>query len=350
MRSLIPLSTLALQIALISLSNAQAPAKGFGLTDSGFTQAEIVRKSTPRYPRAELLAGIEGWVVFSVIIDEQGNVKEPILIDSSGNRNFEMYAKMAARKVKYTPATQNGHSIASSDNELIINFKIRKKHQKAYKGFLSRYHDIHQNIISGELEAASYSIKELESKHTSNRYEIAWLHMLKSIYYQKIGDTGEYIKQLKGAVIYGNQGLPKSILSNALISLYYAQAKNNLIADAFKTSKLIDQLAENSTEKSKALEHKVQLEKAIFKHPQFSIRGSISTSEAPWIHNLYRRTIGIETLSGKLDRLEIRCSNKTQTINLNKEFSLFKLPSDWKNCTAFIYGESSSELILLEQL
>ncbi len=350
MRSLITLSTLALQIALIPLSNAQDPAIEIGGSGSEFTQAEIIRKSTPRYPRAELLAGIEGWVVFSVIIDEQGNVKEPILIDSSGNRNFEMNAKMAARKVKYTPATQNGNPIASSDNKLVINFDIRKKHQKAYKGFLSRYHDIHQDIINEELEGVPQSIKELESKHTSNRYEIAWLHMLKSIYQQKLGNTDEYIKQLKGAAIYGNQGLPKSILSNALISLYYAQAKNNLIADAFETAEHISQLAQDSTEKSKALQHKVQLEKAIIKHPQFSIKGSISTGEIPWIHNLYRRTIGIETVSGKLNRLEIRCSNKTQTVNLNREFSLFKLPSDWKNCTAFIYGESSSELTLLEQL
>lgn len=319
------------------------------ISNHRFNQAQITKKVQPLYPRFELNKRIDGWAMFSVVVDEDGNVVEPILIDSSGRRNFEVSAKKAVKKMKYKPATLNGTPVKSSDNKLKVSFVVATKDPGALPGFLSRYRKIRKNIIEGNLDEAPQAIKDLEDKHTKNRYETAWLHLLKSSYYYQIGNTEKYIRALKRVAWYQSEVLPKGVITSGLINLYNAQVNSSLIVDALETAERAERLVKTMPDLSKIIEHRNKLESELNKHPVLVTKGTLLANDQPWWHNLYRKTIGIETLKGKLDRIEFRCSNKIRSFDLNENSGSFNIPQSWKDCTVFLYGEKGAELELLEQ-
>ncbi len=312
-------------------------------------RAEITRRVTPNYPRAELSRGIEGWVILSVVVDEKGNVKEPIVIDSSGRRNFEIKAKNAVKRMKYKPAALNGTAIASSDNKLKVSFAIRTRRAGAHKGFLKRYRDIRQNLIDKNFEGLHNAIKQLETLHTRNQYELAMLNLLKSSYYYQTDDNEQYIDNLKRAVSYDSNVLARDIYNSSLVNLYNAQVKQGLIADAFATTVLIEAQIENKPELSSVIKHRDELKKTLEQHPLLSTTGNIQDSDTPWRHNLYRRNIGIETQSGQLSQIEFRCANKIRRFDISEKNQSWKIPETWQDCAAFVFGETGSQFELLEQ-
>lgn len=340
-----PYILLITQFFLIPVSHGEDQR----ISNYRFDKAEITKKIQAIYPVLELNRGIEGWVVFSVVVDELGNVVEPILIDSSGRRNFELSARKAVKRMKYKPATLNGEPVKSSDNKLKVSFAIASKKPGAYRGFLSRYREIRRNLMDGKLDEIPQAIENLEEQHTKNRYETAWLHLLKSSYYYQTGDVEKYIAALRRAVWYNTEALPKEIVSSALINLYRGQVNSNLIVDALETADRAEELVEKMPNLSSIIENGHKLEDELDKHPVLVTKGSIQASDQPWRHNLYRKTIGVELLNGKLDRIEFRCSNKIRSFELDENTGSFNIPQSWKDCTVFIYGEAGTKLALLEQ-
>lgn len=58
--------------------------------------AQANQRVAPRYPINQARNGQEGWVQLSFVIDEQGNVIDPFVVDSSGIKGFEKAALNAA--------------------------------------------------------------------------------------------------------------------------------------------------------------------------------------------------------------------------------------------------------------
>lgn len=320
------------------------------ISDYRLNRAEIIQRVTPNYPRTELNRGIEGWVILSVVVDEKGNVKEPIVIDSSGRRNFEIKAKNAVKRMKYKPAMLNGKAIESSDNKLKISFAIQASRVGAHKGFLSRYRDIRQNLIDKNFEGVEKAFQQLEDQHTRNQYELAMLNLLRSSYYYQMDDNKHYIQNLKRAVSYEDNVLAHDIYVSSLVNLYNAQVKQGLIADAFATSVLIEAQIENKPELNSVIEHRDELEKTLEQHSSLSTKGEIADSDTPWGHNLFRKNIAIETQSGQLNQIEFRCANKIRRFDIKEKNQSWKIPANWGDCTAFVSGEASTQFALLEQL
>lgn len=314
-----------------------------------FNRAEILKKSMPRYPRKELDKGIEGWAVYSVVVDENGKVTQPILIDSSGNKGFEIAAKRSVKKMLYKPATLNGNAIESSDNKLMVGFSIAASKVGAHKGFLRRYRDIRKKIMSNELEGVSEEIKRLEEQYTRNRYEMAWLHLLKSSYYYQIKDHAKYLSALKRAVSYESKNLPEDIYASSLVNLYNAQVQDQQIADALATAEKIEKLSQKMPKLNKIIQHRDDLILKLAEHSLLVTQATIDKDEEPWRHQLYRNTIGVELKKGKLSQVEFRCANKIRRFEINEDNQSWKIPKKWEDCTAFISGEKGSQFELLEQ-
>ncbi|MCV6620634.1 MAG: energy transducer TonB [Cellvibrionaceae bacterium] len=320
------------------------------ISDYRFERAKLITKSMPQYPRSELGKGIEGWAVFSVVVDKKGNVVEPILVDSSGRRNFEIKAKRAVKKFKYQPATLNGEAIESSDNKVYISFSIAWDKPGANKGFASRFRTIRDQILEGNINGAEEKIAKLASDYTRNRYEQAWLQVLKSSYYNAINDKQKYIKALKKAVAYSSEHLPSEIYASNIVNLYNAQIEQGKIKEAIATADKAKAFVSKVPKLAKIVEHKTEVISKLDSIPLFHSSGHIEDGKRQWSHSLLRKTMGIEVTKGKLEQIEFRCANKIRRFEINKNNQSWKIPDSWEDCTVFISGETDSEFELFEQL
>ena len=100
--------------------------EGTGVTASPAVPPRIIKSYQPSYPSAERNAGIEGTVVIRFLIDQNGNVEDVTLINSSGNANLDSAAVSAGYKWRFSPAKNNGGSPVRCYASIPITFKIRK--------------------------------------------------------------------------------------------------------------------------------------------------------------------------------------------------------------------------------
>lgn len=98
--------------------------EGNGVTSSPAIPPRIVKSFQPPYPSAERNAGIEGTVTIRFLIDQNGNVEDVTLINSSGNGNLDNAAVSAGYKWRFSPAkSKTGNPVRCYAN-IPITFKI----------------------------------------------------------------------------------------------------------------------------------------------------------------------------------------------------------------------------------
>lgn len=83
-------------------------------------------KIKPKYPRAALVAGTEGWVILKVDIKEDGGVDNVRVVGGQQRNLFQDEARRAVEKWKYKPFLDaNGKPIKKTDHEIRVDFKLQ---------------------------------------------------------------------------------------------------------------------------------------------------------------------------------------------------------------------------------
>lgn len=96
------------------------PADEFLIT----SMPAVIEEIRPSYPPLEKKQGIEGKVIFEIIIDNKGIVREAKLLKSLGE-NFDQAAKAAIMKFKFRPAMMDKQAVAVKI-KYAINFVLEK--------------------------------------------------------------------------------------------------------------------------------------------------------------------------------------------------------------------------------
>lgn len=74
--------------------------------------AEMIYEEVPEYPRLAKSAGMEAVVWVKALVDKDGNVRDAMILKSSGSKaGFDEAALDAAYKNKFKPAIQNGRPV-----------------------------------------------------------------------------------------------------------------------------------------------------------------------------------------------------------------------------------------------
>lgn len=98
--------------------------EGNGVTSSPAIPPRIVKSYQPPYPSAERNAGIQGTVTIRFLIDQNGNVEDVAIINSSGNANLDSAAVSAGYKWRFSPAkSKTGNPVRCYAN-IPVTFKI----------------------------------------------------------------------------------------------------------------------------------------------------------------------------------------------------------------------------------
>lgn len=83
-------------------------------------------KIKPKYPRAALAAGIEGWILMKVDVAETGEVQNVRIVGGEQRNMFQDEARRAVEKWKYKPFLDaNAKPIKKTDHEVRIDFKLQ---------------------------------------------------------------------------------------------------------------------------------------------------------------------------------------------------------------------------------
>jgi bla regulator protein blaR1 len=91
----------AAEVSLLVIDLAELPVAGFGAL-------EPFERRFPAYPRAAEQRGIEGHATIEYELSAEGQVRNPVVLESSPGGIFEQSALHAIRGYRYTPPTVNG--------------------------------------------------------------------------------------------------------------------------------------------------------------------------------------------------------------------------------------------------
>lgn len=85
---------------------------------------KLMEEIRPKYPEAEKKQGVQGKVIFEIIVGPKGRVRQAVLIQSLGDE-FDKAAKEAIMKFKFRPAKMDKQSVAVKI-KYAINFVLEK--------------------------------------------------------------------------------------------------------------------------------------------------------------------------------------------------------------------------------
>jgi protein TonB len=84
-------------------------------------------KVKPKYPRAALVAGTEGWILMNVDVKVDGSVDNVRVVDGTERSMFQDEARRAVEKWKYKPFTDiNGKPYLKKDHQVRVEFKLNE--------------------------------------------------------------------------------------------------------------------------------------------------------------------------------------------------------------------------------
>jgi len=83
-------------------------------------------KIKPKYPKAALVAGVEGFILMKVDINETGAVENVRVVGGTQRNMFQDEARRAVEKWKYKPFMDaSGKATKKTDHEVRVDFKLQ---------------------------------------------------------------------------------------------------------------------------------------------------------------------------------------------------------------------------------
>lgn len=111
-------------IASSGSSSSQVQRKVASESEGGTAGYVPYYRIKPKYPRAALASGMEGWILFKIDITESGEVENIRVMEGENRNTFQDEARRALYRWKYKPATKDGVVIKVIDHLVKIEFKL----------------------------------------------------------------------------------------------------------------------------------------------------------------------------------------------------------------------------------
>lgn len=110
---------------VLGTSQASVQPAFTGGTSGGDANATPYYKIKPKYPRAALVSGDEGWVLLKIDVNAEGLVENVRVVGGEKRNLFESEARRAVEKWKYRPFLDaNGNPVKKADHQVRVDFKL----------------------------------------------------------------------------------------------------------------------------------------------------------------------------------------------------------------------------------
>lgn len=106
---------------------ASKPDAAPGSDNNGTAASTPYYRIKPKYPKAALIAGTEGWVMLEIDINEKGEVENVRVVDGEQRNMFQNEAKRAVALWKYRPFVDtSGNPMRKQDYQVRVDFKLNE--------------------------------------------------------------------------------------------------------------------------------------------------------------------------------------------------------------------------------
>lgn len=302
-----------------------------------------IKRVQPKYPISQARAGMEGWVKMSYVVSKDGSVKDIVILDGFGGKDFERQAKSALSKWEFQPGVRNNEPVEQC-NTLVMTFSLSNDKggvsRKAKPAIELGLDGIRENDLNKVRESV-----ELLSNQQLNNNDYEWLKYISSFKYKNEGNLVAYYNALK---YLSPQGVTQEIADWALQQIFIYEVQNFLYSNALKT---FDKISKGKTEYAKKLTasflpYQKQILSQIAGDNVIPVDANI-TSYKSWRHQLVRKAFSIQDINGELSELEVRCRYKKHVFNV-VENNRWDIPENWGQCNVVVQGEAGTSFTLVE--
>lgn len=294
----------------------------------------------PSYPKEEALKGAEGWVVLNFMVDKEGKVFEPTVVDATGSKEFIEVALKAANKSTYTPASIKGVPVEGSAMQR-YTFRMNYEQDGARRSFARRYKKYIEALKSKDAEKAQSTLDDLESKETLNHYENAYLDYARYLFAIEYGTDQEQHKFLNRALLMSTinkdkfVALPPDLEVSSLRDLFTLEVKLKHYAEAISAfdiwmEKYPDEIAE-------PYKNAYQQVLAIKDAPGGYSYSGATNENGYWSGDLYKRGFYIDGQSNEINEIKLRCDRKYVFFAFEAG-NQYQLPESWGDCRLEVLG------------
>lgn len=313
------------------------------------TLPEPIERVDPKYPPSAARQGQEGWVVVNFVVDTEGRVKSPTVVESSGVRSMEREVLRAVKKWRYAPATIDGEAIERCQNSIKFELMLGGDRRGVTRRFLKRWKKASGLVKQGKLAEARAALDEMASKNMWNLSENDWYWFLSSQYYRQTGDVENELSSLNKAFTIGRLSA-----SDIGLDAYLAMRKRQFAlstesGDYLSALKLHDLLKKDEEAKQLVEELETYAQKivALIESDDPLWRSAEISSRGLWQQQLVRNAFSISDVEGSLDSVDIRCENRQMSYTAAPD-SQWTIPKKWGRCTVMVFGEEGSQFKLIE--
>ncbi|MDJ0911859.1 MAG: TonB family protein [Woeseiaceae bacterium] len=319
------------------------------------THARAIERSSPRYPQRELRSGDQGWVALSYVVTASGEVIDPVVEDSSGNRAFEQEAMNTVEKWNFEPATFDGEAVQQCQNNIMITFAIEGAEAGVRGSFATRYRRTAEAIRNGDFDRAERRIDDM-TRLAMTIYEHARLSILRAQIAEARGDKEAQLEHLKRAATSGGRWIEGETYTAVLYIMLTLQLEAEKFSAALWTwEQLSEQDMSNFTpeqvayiESSVAAIHEfVAGPEALAVTAELDVEDDCAECTADWFYTPLRRSFEFIEIDGSLDNLEIRCDWQ-RVVDDVAEGKSWQVPESWGDCRILVTGEPGTSFTLVE--
>lgn len=346
MKDFILLST-ALCVTSVLFFSDKANALEVSKHLSTIIEPEPIKRVEPKYPISAAREGREGWTTLSFVIDEEGDVSDVLVIESSGSRDINKASLKAISKWKYKPAFENGKPIQQCVNTVQLHFSMgQSKH--ANKGvsrkFNKQYALAIQALKDKDYKEVEYQLSEMASKNKMHLSESNYMHVLAADFAKTKNDKLLQLSHLNKVSVDTDASNDKFKLS-ILYQRFSLQIALNQFQNAYHSYETLITL-------DAAKPYKVKLDKVIADidtliDSDSDIVLKANVGEDHWYTSLVRNEFSLINIEGSLHTLDVRCSNKRELFTIENN-NTWTIPSSWKQCQVYVFGEKNTHFTFVE--
>lgn len=291
--------------------------------------------------------GLEGWVWLNFEIDATGEIKNPLILDHSGEADFIAETLRYIRRVEYSPGTINGkavnghayffmtHTISTGpDLNLVVGESFNEAMAETMRA-----------IIANDKDKSTELLEELEDD-TLNLAKQAWLAWTKSMYYYRFSDFDAYHRETWVAAKLSEDYLSAKVTSKVLSNLFQSQLHRSMVFDAIST---IYQM-EASEKVNISPDIAEEFYQATLNHTQQapSFEQQRTLTESFFYRNLMEDKLTLSVVSGSISKWELRClgHREESSEKLQSDSKPVVLTNNFPDCALFVKGEAGSEILL----